>query len=262
MPSWIYIACFTLSTLFSADFTLETTIDAQGMSFTIDRLGGIYLIEKDGIKKYQSTGNLQFEYSLKTLGEISSVDASNALRILVFYRDLNQVVVLDNTLSIQGEAISLEEYNMDQVTLVASSNNNALWFYDRSNFQLVRTDKQLNELQNTGNLGQILGIELMPNYLVERNGQVYLNNPETGILVFDIYGTYYKTIPLLGLDKFQVTDEGILYADKAGLSYYHFKSLTSSPVELPRGDYLDVQINDKQVFVQTKSAIEVYRSRP
>lgn len=53
-------------------------------------------------------------------------------------------------------------------------------------FALVRLDSKLAVAQTTSNLNQLLGIEINPNFMCEYNNSVYLNNPSTGILVFDI----------------------------------------------------------------------------
>jgi hypothetical protein len=57
----------------------------------------------------------------KNLGDISFVDASNMLRILVFYKDFLQVVFLDNTLSANGETVSFDKIGFQQAQLVCSS---------------------------------------------------------------------------------------------------------------------------------------------
>jgi hypothetical protein len=71
--------------------------------------------------------------------------------------------------------------------------------------------------------------------MVEKNRMVYLNVPGFGILVFDLFGNYAKTIPVEIPGEFQVTDQNLYYF-KAGelfsvdLQTYHTTRL-SLPLE-------------------------------
>ncbi len=185
----ISCTCFSQS-----KFSLIKTIDTPSDFFTSDNQSNVYVVKGNELTKYDKTGKVLYKYSNKNYGNISFVDASNMLRILVFYKDFLQVVLLDNTLSITGDPVNLEKVGFQQTQLVCSSNNNGLWIYDQQNFELIRFDQNLAKVQQTGNLTSTLNIELQPVALLEYDNKVYLNNPSTGILIFDIYGTYYKTI--------------------------------------------------------------------
>lgn len=128
--------------------------------FTTDHLGFAYLINADEIIKYDGKGNEIYRYSDKSLGIIGSMDANNALKLVVFYRDLSMVAVLDNTLSIHGTAISLSDKEFDQVTLVCRSQRENLWLYDQENMEIIQTDINLNVIARSGNLAQILSISI------------------------------------------------------------------------------------------------------
>ncbi|MFI5142352.1 MAG: hypothetical protein ACHQII_08350, partial [Bacteroidia bacterium] len=68
---------------FSADGELKTlfTIKSTSDFFTTDNLGNTYLIKGEEIKKYSQTGDLLKIFSNKTTGKITSLDATNPLRI-------------------------------------------------------------------------------------------------------------------------------------------------------------------------------------
>ncbi len=185
------------------------TVEAEKM--TSDNLGNVYLIKDESIFKYDSLGVLQKTFSNKTFGAITSADATNALRIILFYKDFNRVVTLDNTLSENGEALTLETIGFPMTSIVAASHDNGLWIYDMRNFELLRLNRNLEVEHRSGNLSQILGIDLQPNFMIEKDNRLFLNNPGTGILVFDVFGTYSKTIPVLHLKTFQVVDNSVVF---------------------------------------------------
>jgi hypothetical protein len=201
--------------------------------FTTDNIGNIYAVKNDELVKYNAAGELLKKYSNKKLGKIYSVDASNALRILVYYKDFSVIVILDSQLSQNGENIQLETLGLEQSDLACTSFNNGMWLYNRQNAELVRLDENLEAVIKTGNLNNILSTELHPDFLIEHNGYVYLNNPAEGILLFDIYGTFYKTIPLQNLHAFQPRDLEIYFVDDKKLKDYHTKELWQSELLFP-----------------------------
>jgi hypothetical protein len=195
---------------------VNVAVDADKM--ICDNIGNTYFIKAETISKYDSAGVLQKTFSNKNFGPITSADATNALRIVLFYKDFNRIVILDNTLSQNGDAIQLEAVGFPLATLAASSHDNGIWVYDQQNFELVRLNRNLQVEQRTGNLSQLLGTELQPNFIIEKDNRLFLNNPATGILVFDIFGTYSKTIPLKSLKEFQVVDNNIIYFQDSAVS--------------------------------------------
>ena len=234
-------------------------IDADKM--TSDNLGNVYLIKDESIFKYDSLGVLQKTFSNKTFGAITSADATNALRIILFYKDFNRVVTLDNTLSENGQPLTLETIGFPMTSLVAASHDNGLWIYDMRNFEMLRLNRNLEVEHRSGNLSQILGIELQPNFIIEKDNRLFLNNPGTGILVFDVFGTYSKTLPILNLKSFQVVDnsvvyykEGILQAD-AIIVNEHLNYIS------PVGDSAtkDMRMERNAIFVLNQMRLDIYK---
>src|SRR5437867_3559374 len=90
---------------FTADDTLKTlfTIKSKADFFTTDNFGNTYLVKGEEIKKYSASGDLLKIYSNKTMGKITSIDASNSLRLLVFYKDFSSIIILDDLLSQNGD---------------------------------------------------------------------------------------------------------------------------------------------------------------
>ena|ERR1700741_1565298 len=256
--SVLIISVFILCVSFTADgwkplFTIKTASDF----FTTDNIGNIYTVKGDEIRKYNPNGELLKIYSNKKLGKITSVDASNALRVLVFYKDFARIVLLDSQLSENGEGISLEQLNLEQSDLSCTSFNNGLWLYNRQNAELVRVDEGMNKVVNTGNLNRLLSTELHPNYLMEYNGYVYLNNPADGILVFDIYGTYYKTIPLKNLRAFQLNEEEIYFYENKQLKAYQTKLLNEYTMPVPDTSISNARVDKGRFYFEYADSVSV-----
>lgn len=193
----------------------------------VDDFGNVYAVSANEIIKYNSAGIEQKKFSTKRYGKIDLVDAMNPLKLLIFYKDFQQIVFLDNQLTATSAVISLETIGYEQTSLVCSSANNSFWIFDKQNNELVRFNAELKPIVKTGNIKRILDIDLKPNFIQEHNNYIYLNCPNEGILVFDIYGTYYKTIPLKKLKEFNVVNEDVFYFENHTLKQYQSKTLNS-----------------------------------
>ncbi len=156
--------------------------------------------------KYLPNGKFFARYSDLKLGNITTLDATNPLKLVVYYRDYQTIVFLDNQLSVNSDVVSLQSLGYEQTDLVCAGANNSFWIYHKQNNELIRFDQNSKMIASTGNLKQILRTELAPNYMLESNNYLYLNCPETVIYVFDIFGAFSKIISINGLKQFQVND--------------------------------------------------------
>lgn len=237
-------------------------IEVKADFFTTDNLGNCYVVKKDQITKYYPNGDSVATQSFKWLGTITAIDAANSLRLILFYRDLNQFVVLDNTLSMQGEPIKLENAGLQFATLLCQSpNNQNFWIYETEEFRLLRLDRNFIIINNSGNLTQIVDEDLNPDFMQECNNHLYLNNPEKGILVFDMFATYYKTIPLLHLHYFQVIDNDIFYLQEGQLYKYSDLDHISLPIPLNIADIRQFRIEKDKLFLLCGNRLRIFSIR-
>src|SRR5882757_5489675 len=100
----------------ASDFVLSKTIQADIVDFTVDNLGNIYVLSKDNrLKKLSPQGDsLAVFNDVRRYGQIASVDATNPLKILVFYREFTTIIELDRFLNIVN-IIDLRKLNILQV---------------------------------------------------------------------------------------------------------------------------------------------------
>jgi hypothetical protein len=201
--------------------------------FTTDNLGNIYTIKEDELIKYLPSGKFFARYSNLKLGNITTVDATNPLKLILYYRDFQQLVFLDNQLSVNSEVVSLETLGYEQTDLVCASNNNSFWIYNKQNNELHRFDENSKRITSTGNLKQVLQADLSPNFMMEHNGYLYLNSPETGIYVFDIFGAFSKIISIRNLRQFQVSEDIIYYQKDSSFCSYNYTLFEEACKTLP-----------------------------
>ena len=243
-----------LSVLFQTSTPLFEIPGETDQIYT-DNLGNLYLVKDFNLFKYNSTGNLLFNYSDNFLGEISSIAIGEGLKVMVYYGENAQLTVLDNTLSKISATVNLNFNNLGTATLATTSVQNSFWFFDPFQGALVRTTNTMTVIFNSGNLNQMLNYRINPNYMVEFSNNLYLNDPEIGILVFDIFGTYLKTIPIMGLKKFQVAEKGLYFYRDNHLFYYDFRDFKQAEIPLPVKGTRQALVANKMLFIQTNNSV-------
>ena len=257
--SFVVLILLLLFSLKADKVILHKRIYIQGNYFTTDNLGNCFLVDKNEITKYDGNGNVFNKFSIKAFGNIESIDATNPMKLMVFYKDFSKIIYLDNTVSLNGNPIDLEDYNLTQSKLICVSHSDGIWVYDQQKFALLRLDQSLTVVQNTSNLNQLLGLELNPNFMCEYNNSVYLNNPSSGILVFDIFGTYVKTIPLLNLEKFQVTNDAVYYMKDNKAIAYNLKTTEQIEIKLIDVKYTEIRTVKGMIYAKNQELIDILK---
>lgn len=183
---------------------------AQDCGFlAMDIQGNKYTTKQNEIIMESANNAGTFRFSNKLLGDIYAIDVKNPMNPLLFYRDVQKLVITDNTLSEQNQSvISFQELGMYQITCIASSRmDNGIWLYDQELFQIVKVNQHFQRVIETGNLMQILNLDnFEPVKMIESNGFLFVQSTSIGVLVFDIYGTYYKTIPLKDITVWNIVN--------------------------------------------------------
>jgi hypothetical protein len=257
----IFLNFFLLLFIFSFrsdDYTLLKDIPFTNAYFTTDNLLNAYVVAENQLLEFDSLGKPKANYSENNLGAIRSVDVSNPFKILLFYPDFAQITILDSKLAVQSN-IRLRPIGIVQPTLICNSNNSGYWIFDLQDFQLKKIDLNLQVKAESGNIMQTVRHSISPNFLVESDNFVYLNDPASGILVFDLYGTYFKTIPIVELNSFQIISDELLYLHNNRLISFHLKKLEEKEILLPPHDSLvSARVEQKELFLLTSASLRFY----
>jgi hypothetical protein len=238
------------------------SVSAQGNAIDVDNLGDVYLVANQDLIKYKNNGQLFRSYSNKSLGSISSIDVSNPLKILLFYKDLSRLAFIDNTLTEQKESLYLERFEREFSSLACTSNDeNGIWLYDPVAFSLTRYNPKMNIKAEVKNINQLTGKAINPTWMIERGNRLYLVDTQNGILTFDIFGTYLKTIPLKGITKLWVAGEMLVALnDKRELLTSSLSGIEQETIALPTADFIDICWNGGKIYMLDKQRLTVYEA--
>lgn len=242
-------------------YVLEKELDYKADFFTSNQLGNLYIIKNTELKKVDFENNQEKNYSNSLFGKISTVDVSDPFRTLLFYKDFNKIVFLDKNLSEIISPIILDDLGYYNVLSVCQSVNGGFWLFDQSLSQLVYIDKNLNTVKKSSQLSDLLrqNIEQKQVFMLEKNDYIYLGINGEGVLLFDNYGTYLKTFPLLNSGVFQVSNGIISYYKEGKLYFYNTNNFTENNITLPKHDCIQVRLENKRLFIQTKEKIFIYK---
>jgi hypothetical protein len=244
-------------------YTLEKKISLHADYIRSDELGNVFAIKDNQLTKYNQKGEETHTYSNLYSGDISFIDTHDPFKILLYYPSFGQIQFLDHTLSLSSSRIDLNQLGLGLSTLVCSSYQGAFWVYDPTNFELVRINQSLEVNERSGNLQQVTGLSVDPNYMLERDNTLYLNDPNTGILIFDKYGSYYKTIPVKGLVSFQVFDRKIIYIQQEKIHIYNTKLNEVSTATLPRSVHQSISVclstDPQRIYILDDTALYYFK---
>jgi hypothetical protein len=237
---------------------LIKTIELKAQSICTDKLGNVYAVANEEVFKFDAQGNLLQKNSLKSYGSLFSLDVSNPMKILAFYKDYNKVLFLDNMLAPTASSIDLSSIGFDQVTLTCSSHDNGMWVFNSLNFELVRMEPTLKISHQSGNIAQLTGSAIKPTSLFESNNKVYLCDTLFGVLVFDVFGTYIKTIPIKSIVDLQLENNVLYFIDKKGFGNFNLELLQQNELTLPQKDIKQIRLQKNRVFMRSNDKITIY----
>lgn len=218
-------------------------------NIAVDEVGFIYASSKDVLIKFDASGQVRYVFSDKRNGRIDHFDVQNPLKALVYYDNLMVAKILDNTLSERGETLQLSKKGYSLVPAAAISNIAGIWFFDQLNFELIRMDDMGGIKARSGNLLQILGENLSPVEIKEGNQRVYVCT-ELAMYIFDVYGTFFRKVPIAKIKTFCIHRDGFYYSvDSNQIEYYNVKLNEISQVgQMPEG-FTSLSFSQGKLFI-------------
>lgn len=257
---FVGLNCFIalLYNCFDANAQLKQVakIDTIAKAIYADNLDNVYLLSgRDELLKYDAKGVLRWRYSNNRFGKLYSVDVSDPLRVVLFYADFQQIVVLNNNLN-EITSYSFAKNGNLLVSAVASGNNNSLWIFDRASNVLVKLSSNFTEDIRSANLFQLFDEVVDAKKLAASDQYVFLQRRNNGILQFDRFGGYVRELPIDSLTDFNITSNVIAYVKDHTLVKYHPVSFEQSKQQLPvSGPIRQVAVGNKLIAVLTEKAV-------
>lgn len=239
---------------------LKKSIAGEFDFMTTDHIGRLYLTKGYELFLYSSEGDLMYQYSDLSRGEITHLDTRNPMKLLLYYPDYGQITLLDNTLSKTRDNIDLNALDLSLSQLACASFDNGFWVYDPVSFRLIRFDQGLNVTNEISNVNQLVGAEINPNQMVEFENWLYLNDPKHGIFVFDSFGTYSKLISIKGANRIQVRANGVFLELEDKLIKYNSLNFEQVQIDMPVQNYRSISIEKDRLYILQDDKVLMFSS--
>ncbi|MFP4025005.1 MAG: hypothetical protein ACLFVR_10825 [Thiohalospira sp.] len=264
MIKWLVFFILSLS-LFHTKSEKQLQIvkkwDINADFFYTDHLLNIYAINQNEIFKANLKKTEEKKFSKSQAYNIYSIDVSDPFKVLVFYKDFNQILFLDKSLAEIKSPIQLDNYFFYDVVAVCNSASGGFWIFDAGKQQLVYFNNELSVRKKSASLGPLIGdfLDGTKIFMLEKNDYIYLGIKNIGVLMFDNYGSYIKTFPLKIETGFQVLDQNIVYYKSGELFFYDLQKLEQKSIQLPVKKAVNARVENNYLFVQTIDQVLVYQ---
>ena len=219
--------------VYSQQYTLIAKIDTAAKFATVDNLGNLFVVTpKNELLKFNPNGKFLWNYTNKSYGEITQLDVTDPLRVILYYQAYQQVIVLNNNLS----EISKYTFNQNpelQISLIASANNDGFWAYDQINRELRKLTNYFVDDLKSGNIYQRNGFDMQANFMLTDDQQIYINDTTAGIRIFDRYGNFVKTAVVYPKGDFNVEGNEIYFTKENKLMRYNYLTFDLQEIPLP-----------------------------
>ena len=243
-----------------SSFVLSKFLPGDFASFAIDNLDDIYLLSNTNqLKKLSPNGDTAIFNEVREYGKLFSIDATNPLKILLYYKDFSTIVVLDRFLSIRN-TINLRKQNIFKVKAITPSYDNNIWIFDEGDAKLKKIDDNGNVILETVDFRNIFDTIPSPIQIADRDGFVYLYDTSKGFYSFDYYGSLKSKLPFLNWNNTEIIAKTLYGFSDTSLYQYKLSSLNLKEFKLPPsfGTALQIKAGNSKVYVLQKEGLQQY----
>jgi hypothetical protein len=260
----IIAICFLMPVLLRAqpmDLPAARELKGNFSSFSADNLGNLYVVTAENqLKKFNVKGDSMGVFNdVRRYGKLTSINATNPLRTVLFYRDFRTVVVLDRLMNTIN-TIDLRKLNIFQVRVVAPAYDNNVWVFDEQESKLKKVGEDGRLLSETADLRLVLDEAPIPQKIFDQNGYVYLYDPGKGMFIFDYYGALKNKIALLNWGDMQVLGSTIVGRVDGKVMSYRTGTLDIRETSLPQpiATSQNIQITPMGIYMLDDKGITLY----
>lgn len=251
---FLFIPCASFA---SDSLQLLKSIPIKSTLFTTDPTGNIYVVnQENALIRYSSTGDSNAVFQEIKKGHITQIDATNPMRILVFFADFGQIVILDKQLSVKS-VLKLPALGFLNVPCIANSADGGIWLFDPILGNLIKINEK-PEILLTTSIRNILDKPLNPLFMVEQDRSLFVVDSIEGVKRFDLYGFFQSALDVKTTEV-QFINAFLIYFKAPYLFSYHTLSFTEKTMKVPSSETaLQVRIERNKLFIRRPDRLDLY----
>jgi len=229
--------------------SLNISAQENHLALEVDYFNNIYTIKGNALKKYSPNKEFLSNFSDALLGEITSIDVSNPLRLLLFYKESNQILYLDQNLSPIAEPINLYSYTDNETQICCDASSGGFWIYNIDDNQAFQISKQ-GEIVIKSSLLTSYFKDYIPSKMIEYHEKLYFLIPSHSILILNKFGQFIQQIPLVGITDFCHNNQNLLYLkDNSWFLYSPLAKTDSIAFKMNKSKNCRSKIQNNQIYI-------------
>ncbi|WP_397364828.1 hypothetical protein [Olleya sp. R77988] len=252
----ITLLIFLLSFSLLAQDEITTTLQKQDslkadVFVSKNNFESLYFIKDNTIIKKEK--DQSYNYSNIQLGNITTVNTFNPLKINVFYADLNTIIILDNRLA----EISKLDFNTSQpyknISHVTTGFDNTLWLFNQDNQYLELYDYKTKKTRYKTIPVASKVLDLTSNY----NFCWLLT--EHYLYCYNYFGSVVYKVKNDGFLKIKASNENVIIQTENTLIFYNSKSKKLLPIILPNMLISQFSVTNQILYIYNRKLLYQYQ---
>lgn len=241
-------------------FRLLRSFRTSIADLAVDHLDNLYILSTtDQLKKFNPGGDSVGVFNLvRRFGKLHSIDVTNPMKLLLYYKDFSAIVVLDRLLT-PRTTIELRRHGMIQTSAIGLSYDNNIWLFDEYENKLKKINEDGTVILETPDFRMIFPDSVVPQQIIDQNGTVYLYDPRAGLYLFDYYGSFKRKLPITQWKAISVAEPYITGIQDNRFHYFNTSVLLSGQKPLPVSwQSMQIRLANKKLFSWTRDSLQVY----
>ncbi|RCW94040.1 hypothetical protein [Winogradskyella arenosi] len=236
---------------FSTRLIDSTQLHAKTI-FGVDNFKTLYY-STDNNSFHKKTKDTTITYSNFQLGEITSANTFNPLKMNLFYKDFNTVIILDNRLA----EISKIDFNLTQpyrnVSFISMGYHNTLWLFnqDYNYLELYDYKAQKTKLKTVPIPSNVLDLKSDYNYC-------YLLT-ERFLYVYNYFGSLIHKLPNLEYERLAFSEAHLVLKSKDKLYILKKNDNSIYPLEQPNLLIKQFLVTNETLYLYHENVLRHYQ---
>ncbi|KAB1067901.1 hypothetical protein F6U93_08655 [Tamlana haliotis] len=233
-----------------AELVKTSDLNAQSL-ISIDNFGTVYYVSNHVFHKKDLTKTITF--SNLQLGDLFDADTFNPLKMKLFYKDFNTVIILDNRLA--------EIYKIDfnqitpykNVSQISTGYDNTIWIFNQDLQQLELFDYKTKNSRVQTVPVQSAVLDLKSNY-----NYCWLLT-EKFLYVFNYFGSFIKKIENTGFTTLAINNEDVVLKKENSLFYLKKNEDELRPIKTGNLMINDFFVTNETLYIYSKESIKEFK---
>ncbi|MBC5773961.1 hypothetical protein H8S95_07790 [Pontibacter sp. KCTC 32443] len=240
---------------------MQTIAVSSPTAISTDRNNAVYLLNpRRNLVQLDSLGRLITVYSPATNNRATFIDAWNPMKVLAFYADQQEILLLDRFLA-PLTSVHLSDFDINNtVKAAALASDDGLWLFDETDFKLSKLDLNQRRVTIETPLNLVLDrAKFDIRMLREYQNLIYLLDYNSGIYVFDNLGNYKQKLPVTGVSYIGFLNNELYFVKEGNLHFLNIYKQQERTIPFPKDkNYTTALATQNRLYLFTRNAADVY----